>query len=302
MASTPVTLRPISFGEILDGTFTLYRRYFLLFIGIAALPHAVWLTAQLLPQAMSGAGGSPLAVAASGLGMFGLLILVYFPLLFFSAGANCYAVSEIYLGRTTAVTGAYRAVKPAFWGLVGTALLVGLAVGLTGGVLAFVGIMLVATKSSPAILMGILVFLLGTGIALLLLLRYSLISPVVVLEQESGAGAMRRSAFLLKKNLLRTAGIYLVFTLISLVAAGVFQTPFFILTALKAARQAPVPPSYGALYNFAAAISSTLVAPLFYIGITLLYYDIRVRKEAFDLQMMASLIRRPSPTQGATPP
>ena len=36
-------LRPLSLGEILDRTFTLYRRNFLLFLGITAIPHLLTL-------------------------------------------------------------------------------------------------------------------------------------------------------------------------------------------------------------------------------------------------------------------
>ena len=32
-------LRPLSVGEILDRTFTLYRGNFILFVGISAIPH-----------------------------------------------------------------------------------------------------------------------------------------------------------------------------------------------------------------------------------------------------------------------
>ncbi len=34
-----IDLRPLTLGEILDRTFTLYRRHFLLFICITAIPH-----------------------------------------------------------------------------------------------------------------------------------------------------------------------------------------------------------------------------------------------------------------------
>ena len=34
-------LRPLSLGEILDRTFTLYRGYFWLFIGISAIPRVL---------------------------------------------------------------------------------------------------------------------------------------------------------------------------------------------------------------------------------------------------------------------
>lgn len=304
MASAPVTLRPLSFGEILDGTFTLYRRYFLLFVGIAALPNAVLLIAQLVPQLLVGARASPQAGVAASMSMAGLLILVYLPLVFFSIGANCHAVSEIYLGRTTSVAHAYQAVTSAFWSLVGTAMLVGLAVGLAGIFPIGVGVGLMATKTAIGIAAGLLLLLFGVAVAIWLGLRFSLISPVVVLEQEGGIGAMRRSAFLLQKNLLRVFGVYAVFALIGMVAVWLFQMPLAVVIAVIATRQGPLAGSLGiaALSNFLAAISNTLVAPLLYIGITLLYYDTRIRKEAFDLQIMASLIRRPSPTPQVSAP
>jgi hypothetical protein len=40
-------LRPLSIGELLDRTFSLYRRNFLLFIGISAIPQLLVLALQL---------------------------------------------------------------------------------------------------------------------------------------------------------------------------------------------------------------------------------------------------------------
>jgi len=40
-------LRPLSLSELLDRTFQLYRQYFMLFVGIVALPQLVLLAAQL---------------------------------------------------------------------------------------------------------------------------------------------------------------------------------------------------------------------------------------------------------------
>ncbi len=38
--------------------------------------------------------------------------------------------------------------------------------------------------------------------------------------------------------------------------------------------------------SITGALGGALAAPLIMIGLVLLYYDIRVRKEAFDLQLM----------------
>jgi len=50
------------------------------------------------------------------------------------------------------------------------------------------------------------------------------------------------------------------------------------------------------LNQIASLIAGTLIAPLAVIAMSLVYYDERVRKEAFDLQlMMESLDSAPSP-------
>ena len=45
-------LRPLSTGELLDRTFSLYRSHFGLFLGIFALPHLVVLAFQCLGVAI----------------------------------------------------------------------------------------------------------------------------------------------------------------------------------------------------------------------------------------------------------
>ena len=42
------TLRPLTIGELLDRTFFYYRRHFVLFVGIAALPAVLLLAFQLI--------------------------------------------------------------------------------------------------------------------------------------------------------------------------------------------------------------------------------------------------------------
>lgn len=51
-------LRPLSTGEILDRTFTLYRRNFLLFLGISAIPHVLVLVLNLVRVSLTFSGSS----------------------------------------------------------------------------------------------------------------------------------------------------------------------------------------------------------------------------------------------------
>ncbi len=108
-------LRPLSTGEILDRTFTLYRRRFLLFFGISAIPHILVLALNLTQSYLlsgvangvpSGSGGlngqSPVMPAgpmAAGFGILLLALLVSMVAYLLVQGATVTAVSEIYLGH-----------------------------------------------------------------------------------------------------------------------------------------------------------------------------------------------------------
>jgi hypothetical protein len=69
----------------------------------------------------------------------------------------------------------------------------------------------------------------------------------------------------------------------------VFEWPF-ALQGILHPRRALIPLWQQVGASVMGAISGTLVGSLIYITIVLIYYDVRIRKEAFDLQaMMAGL-------------
>jgi len=79
---------------------------------------------------------------------------------------------------------------------------------------------------------------------------------------------------------------------ISLAMTYALQIPFLIASgfALKAG-SAPI--WYLILSNLCSVIGSILAAPLQTIGLCLIYYDARVRKEGFDLQRMIDSLAPP---------
>lgn len=134
-------LRPLSLGEILDRTFTLYRRNFVLFLGINALPHllilAMNIAATLLGSAPTAAGypasTSVQARASTGLmafGFIGLLIglIIYMVVYLFSQGGTVFAVSELYLGRSTTIGASLGRMRGQLGSLFGVLLLNGLVI------------------------------------------------------------------------------------------------------------------------------------------------------------------------------
>ena|SRR6267154_2121031 len=266
-------LRPLSLGEILDRTFSLYRRHFILFIGITGLPHLLILALNLgqvlLMKTPQAATKPPFATQLQTSGTGGLLafgivgllvgVVVYMLAYLFSQGGTIYAVSELYLGRTTTIGASLRRVWGQLANLFGVSALNGLAV------------------------MGAAIFLLIPGIYVAC--RLITCVPAALLEDLGPRESLERSFRLTKDNAGRAFLIYLLYFVLLYVTAFLFMMPFGVLLALSAKDPGMLRLSMGLLQvgNFLAGI---LVGPFLLIATSIFYYDLRVRKEAFDLQLM----------------
>lgn len=142
---TAFDLRPLSLGEILDRTFTLYRRNFLLFIGISAIPQTLILAINVVSLLLgANVPGRAFTRAGVGLGLtIGLLVLIATVLAYFlSQGATILAVKDLYLGRTASILDSFRRTRGEIWAIMGVGMLSGLAIGVGMILLLFPGIFL----------------------------------------------------------------------------------------------------------------------------------------------------------------
>jgi membrane-anchored glycerophosphoryl diester phosphodiesterase (GDPDase) len=148
--------------------------------------------------------------------------------------------------------------------------------------------------------MGIVFFLLIFLSALLLIalsvfltVCFLFVVPAVVLEGQNPIDALRRSWELALSSFWRVLGIYLLLTLLvfvlTLVPAGALS--FVIGIVFSDPSEIIIQQSLSNLVSYSMQI---LVLPLSVIGITVLYYDLRVRKEGEDLQMMAQSYELPN--------
>jgi hypothetical protein len=132
--------------------------------------------------------------------------------------------------------------------------------------------------------------------AVWLTLRYGVAIPALLLERLKAKQAIRRSILLTKGNLGR---VFLILFLMSMVAGTVsalVQGPFFVGIMVFAAKGQGVPPLWLSLPMYlASGVAYAVTSPLLMIGLALLYYDTRVRKEGLDLQLiMEALDQRPA--------
>jgi hypothetical protein len=273
---TSSDLRPLSLGEILDRTFSLYRQHFVLFVGIAALPQLLNL-ALSLAQVWTGrvAGGHrqvALAVAAAGIigGLVG--VVVYLVVYLFAQGGTVYAVSEIYLGRPATIGASLRRMRGQVGNLFGVTLLNGLVIGIATILLIVPGIYMAC--------------------------RLITCVPAALLEDLGPRDSLERSYRLTEDSAGRSFVIYLLYFFLLYAAVLLFILPFSVASRLTAndPGSAWVWLVLGQVGNF---LATTLVTPILTIATAVFYYDLRVRKEAFDLQLLMNQVgRTASPSAG----
>lgn len=299
-----VVLQPLNLGELLDRMFSLYRRNFLLFFGIMLLPSLLAMASGILMAVFRsplvaltpGAKAVNPVVLGSAMGGFMVAMVAYWIVYAIALGASTFAVSDVYLGRTATIGASYRRIRGRIWRLFWLMFLVSLRVF---GV--FVLMMLVFALFIPLLggrssaagiviaLMMLVLFPVAFGLTIWLMLRYSVCIPSMVLEDLRAGQAIRRSAQLMKGNYLRCFLLLMLAVVITYVSLTIFQGPFYIAIILTA-RHGQIATWLLSLSSVFGALGGALSAPLIMIGLVLLYYDIRVRKEAFDLQLMMSLV------------
>lgn len=263
----PPTLRPLSTSQLLDQTFALYRKNFVLFAGILAVPQVVVLVLQLavmgVPAAARGIGaGGALVAGISGV-VFGLSMIVVSIVGYSLAhAATVNAVSAVYLERTTSIGEAYGRVRDRVGKIINVVISVWIRV--------FLGFLLLIV---PGIIWA---------------LRYSLAVPAITLENLTAKEAMERSKKLTQGRYGEIFLIYFLFALLSYIVILAITVP--IMGGMAVAKF----PTNGIAFQLAnhlcAFVATVIVTPFATIALALVYYDQRVRKEAFDLQLMMQTI------------
>lgn len=294
MSDAPApTLRPLSVADLIDEIFRLYRRNFALLFGLTAV---IWLPASVLfsigfasvgraSARLAGTGALDLDTGVAVLVVGAVIGFVTFPLLL---GATTEATAKRYLDRPTTVGTSVRAGVRAFWrivagylaivfvGLAAAALLALLAI-VSGSVLGGAGGVLIAV-----------VLVLGAAVALVwVAVTWAFLPQAVVVEEAGVLQALRRSAHLVDGARWRVIGINV---LLGLIGAVLFSIPSAFLTL--ALEPLPLPGNAGsAVAQVVAALAQAVYYPVQLGTMTLLYFDLRVRREGFDLALAAERLR-----------
>jgi hypothetical protein len=279
-----VQFEPMSIGRIFDLTFNLYRRNFLRFITIVAIIEVpVGLISIVSTSSVSrafarrpapsfvqretsdyrGTTAAPAQYAPVRPSFPFPAATLLASLFALVGGMLCQAaliknISETYLGHEVTVGETYRFVLPKLLTLLGASLLVGLVKTL--------GLMLLVV---PGIIFG---------------LWFALTISSIVVEDQKILSAMSRSKKLVAGNMGKVFLVGLLLFLIGIAIMTAFAWPVRVAGALLSVGTVRVVPLLSGLASIASGV---LVAPIGAAAYVLLYYDLRIRKEGFDLQMLA---------------
>ena len=301
-------LRPMTLGEILDRTAQLYRENFLLFAGIFAVYAGCALTMGLLALGVR-EWIRAAHMAQTLLWVELCLIAVEGLVLFLAAGAAIAAtnraVAWVHLGQPATIRGAYQSIFPRLgrylWLITAIFLIAWtpvalLYLGFFGGAAYFrVGFRApaAAAASHPdphammvfGILAIIFVLLLipAAVYAVLMTLRYALAVPACVLEDLKTRKSLRRGVDLSKGARGR---IFVLALLVGAIKVGVVSISqiFVVVAALR--HHGQVGAGLSAISQVIGFFTNTFLGPIYATGITLLYYDQRVRHEGYDIEWM----------------
>ena len=294
-------------GDIVDRVFSVYRQRPLLFMALSAVPYlalflviggiALSLGSFLVPlgpfiESLSDSlsvttGARPnvpmtpeigtAIVALAILGVIAILVSVLF--LSVQIGSLVDAAAARYLGRETTIGASFRAGLRVAPKIIATGLLLFLSLAV-GWLVLF--LLVVAANNALVATVGIL----GGLVATVFVFASWLVAPVVAsIEPIGPMHAVRRSWWLSKGHRWRILGLQILLVVLQAVLSTLISF-IFIAAFISDAGVRLV------LQNIVNVIATVLWAPIEWGTFTILYFDLRVRKEALDLQLAAEALPR----------
>jgi hypothetical protein len=329
-----IPLRPLTINEILDGGFLIVRRNIRLMIGlplVVAGGTAAYVLAGvglwvLLGNTTSRSAQIVLAVL---MGLLGLLVLQQF-LVWLTAILSRVSLQTVlgegFAPATTRAT--WRASLPMFWPVLGLSLLQGVAVSVVQTVITLfyyavgIGVLAAGIEDENLAVVGLTLFTVVTYALAVVLYGYlSLTVPALATESKNAPGwigkparptnpvtAFERSVRLIgRRNLVRVGLIYgglvlVCLAVITLVGGGMVVMIALYARAVNADVAAVLTAGWTIFGVVAFSVLLAMSALLAYVAAvqTLVYLDLRMRREGLDLAMRFDCVPIPQPS--APPP
>jgi hypothetical protein len=274
-----IALRPRSATEIIDASFQLLRQQYFQLVALAIVALLPYMLLQLL---VSTTRSSAVAVAA--------VFVVQMLCTVAAEGTMIVAVSDGYVGGRVDVASALSRTLTRLLAILGAAIVRALMVAAAVIPVALVAAVVIPAVASAsggravAVIVGVAILVALFIPAIYIGLRTFATTAVLLLERTSVGGAIARAWHLADGEVGRIAfALFLAWLL--------YGVLFIVLTAIAGI-------IFGRNADLLAILTAVILAfayPLVGVVTTLLYYDLRVRHEGFDLEVMARELE-PHPT------
>ena len=294
--SNTSTLQPMGFSEILDTTFSLYRKYFLLFLGIIAIYFLGKLVDYLLIGFFSNSSLKNLIVS-----------FVSEPFAIVSMGGIIVASATTYLGRHITSRAALRYTLQRVFPMLG-----GYLLWLLFFAIPLIGISLFFRRMGQGNSLVSLLAMLLTCIPLpaYFVVRWLFVVEAVLLEKSPVGPSLKRSSQLVRGTWWRVCSMSVSFLMLGAAIGVIFKVSVVCILVLTniagetdfigiirwAIMESTIDSSnlpFYAIMTCTDLVVSTLTFPIWIIGNTLLYFDLRIRKDRSDIEIQANTIATP---------
>ncbi|MFT3890245.1 MAG: hypothetical protein QM730_01315 [Anaerolineales bacterium] len=252
------TLRALEVSEILDRALRIYRAKFISLLGIVAammIPQGILLLISTLYLSDTRIVQNLTSLIFQNLAMVALIV----------------AISNVNLGKDFTIRSAYSEGTKHFWSVIGASFLIGLAIAVP---MILFGICVVT-----AVPRAFWIILLFIPPAIFISTRWSVTSSAIVLENNGSSAGLRRSWDLTADFFWRVFGTSFLAQLLAIllmVIPVLFLNYLLGLTGL----------SFKAIELIGVVVQQLgqiLILPFTIAVQVLIYYDLRIRKEGFDL-------------------
>lgn len=283
--------RPMGTADLFDEAFDLYKKNFILFLGAAALsfvPLQLFLSIynyganeSFLAEFVQAAGsldmGRALEVIWEYLQKSYVVVPIYFIVFSLMTGALTAAVSARYLNRPMTIFGAYRAAISRWLPLLTSMAIYDISI-------AICFMVCMAPAVFPAVIF--------------------LFTPqAAIVEGKAGFRALSRAKQLLSGNGGRVFVALLLLGALYAAVTFAIEAPLSLFADKLVTSSLPLLPALATHQQLADQIASQLtgllVLPFVASVVTVLYYDLRIRKEGFDMDVLAASLGYP-PVELAT--
>jgi hypothetical protein len=308
-------LVPLGAGDLIDRAVRLYRRHLFVLMRIAAPPVLVSAIGSVLwTVSKRGVTNTPdvaslafyilllclAAIVIVGGHIFSLLVM---------GGASRNLVTHLLWNEPVLARTTYAAVRARFWSLLGATILVVIWLGMAAAgayLTAFIllilvvigaGLLMQAVPGWLALIFGVIAGLGVTGVGLWLFFflasKVAYVPQIMLVEGKPILESIGRSFSLARGTVRRLMAMTFFITFATYSALMVLVIPLGWFGYVNGIDPSPWsitgwPAWYAISYSVIEPLSSILLAPVWMLGMSLLYVDERVRHEGYDIELLAA--------------